>query len=581
MNDLREVNIDVDFPKIVVVGTQSSGKSSLLNAIINKNILPTGKNMVTRTPLDIRMIRSDEEKIEINNITFQYHEIERISEEIEMTTTNLLGNNKSVGDKPIIVNVYNKHIDNLSLIDLPGLTMVACRDKGQPENIKQQIRELIAKYISQENTIILTVMAGRQDLETDIGLDMIKEYDNAGGRTLGVITKVDLMNDGCDMTDYLEDNISKDLQLNYGYHLIMNKNGVMKNEEMEYFKSHPKYSNEKYKSQIGIKELTIKIKKILVDKIHKEMPNIKRKLITLESKNNKKLEIYGISPPININERKVFIQSQINDINNLIYGALNERGFVINTGSQLKNEFIRYRKEIIDNETHRNKGLLLEGIQRAITNYDGNHMSYSISPIEILEYCIKVDKLIYQYFPFGKKCVENVRDILYILIDEILKKINRFPKFHDFMKTLLYKNIETLANNTINKIEEIINMEEGYIWADDKDFIDELKNNKNKEGVEKIISMYMISFVKTYQNIVPKCIMYNMITQLTTINKNSFSKMMDEKYGGFGGQGGLDGQGGFNITIDTLLDEDEEIEKKRKESVVIKETLHKLLKNIS
>ena len=55
--------------------------------------------------------------------------------------------------------------------------MVACKDKGQPEDIKQQIKNLVGKYIKPRKTIILAVMAARSDLETDMGLDLIKKYD--------------------------------------------------------------------------------------------------------------------------------------------------------------------------------------------------------------------------------------------------------------------------------------------------------------------------------------------------------------------------------------------------------------------
>ena len=66
-------------------------------------------------------------------------------------------------------------------------------------------------------------MAARSDLETDMGLDLIKKYDPEGTRTIGVISKVDLMNKGSDVCDYLNNNISKDLQLNYGYYAIKNR----------------------------------------------------------------------------------------------------------------------------------------------------------------------------------------------------------------------------------------------------------------------------------------------------------------------------------------------------------------------
>ena len=95
--------------------------------------------------------------------------------------------------------------------------MVACTDKGQPKDIKTKIRNLITKYIAQKNNIILSVMSAREDLEADIALDLCKEFDPKGERTIGILTKIDLMNTGNNVENYLTGNISKDLTLKYGY----------------------------------------------------------------------------------------------------------------------------------------------------------------------------------------------------------------------------------------------------------------------------------------------------------------------------------------------------------------------------
>ena len=101
--------------------------------------------------------------------------------------------------------------------------MVACTDKGQPKDIKDKIRHLVGSYINHKNTIILAVMPARTDLEADIALDLIKQYDPKGIRTIGILTKVDLMNDNTDIVKYLENNVSKDLQLKYGYYAVRNR----------------------------------------------------------------------------------------------------------------------------------------------------------------------------------------------------------------------------------------------------------------------------------------------------------------------------------------------------------------------
>jgi GTP-binding protein EngB required for normal cell division len=548
INKLRDLGIDIDFPKICVVGTQSSGKSSLLNSIINKNILPVGTNMVTRTPLDIRLIKTlNKEKIEIDNNIFEDEcDYEKIGKVIDNITDDFAGCHKAVSNKPIIMNIYNKHLHNLSLIDLPGLTMVACTDKGQPANIKQQIRELISEYIKDENTIILAVMAARSDLEADIGLDMIKEYDPDGKRTLGVITKVDLMNDNNDIGDYLEnnENISKDLMLYYGYHAIMNKGSI--EDEKKYFNNHKKYSKLDT-NHFGIGELIKKIRNILIDKIKKNIPDIKKKLNKLENNINTRLKTIGNEPPINANDKKSFIQSEIIKINETINKALTQKGFSINTGTKIKNEFIRFREELVKHNN--NYGII--NIENALKNCEGNHMSYSISPIEILEYCIQSDKLIGNYLPISVKCIKNIKNILYELILITIKDLERFPDFYNFLKTKLTEQIDTSIKITILKINEIINMEENYIWTDDKDFVDELQNIKvsDKNCYNKLINMYLSAIVKIFQNTIPKCIMFNVVSILQI-------KMCEN-----------------NVSNDVSIDEKPEIENERKECLKIKQII--------
>ena len=187
-------NSNLEMPRLVVVGTQSSGKSSLLNRLLSMDILPVGKMMVTRTPLHIELQQS------LNNglIEFGYYQqsewvsekkfnfkppyptslqINQIQKEIEAQTIKKAGKEKNISSNPIYMKVFSPNVISLNLIDLPGLTMVACTDKGQPADIKQQIRELVKSYISSERTLILSVMAARPDLEADMGLDLIKECD--------------------------------------------------------------------------------------------------------------------------------------------------------------------------------------------------------------------------------------------------------------------------------------------------------------------------------------------------------------------------------------------------------------------
>jgi len=91
---------------------------------------------------------------------------------------------------------------NLTLIDLPGLTKVPVGD--QPADIEQQIRDMILTFVTKENCLILAVTSANTDLATSDALKLAKEVDPSGLRTIGVLTKLDLMDEGTDARDVLE-----------------------------------------------------------------------------------------------------------------------------------------------------------------------------------------------------------------------------------------------------------------------------------------------------------------------------------------------------------------------------------------
>ena len=100
------------------------------------------------------------------------------------------------------IRIHSPHVLNLTLVDLPGLTKVAVGD--QPEDIEYQIREMILSYIRPENTIILAVTPANQDLANSDALKLARMVDKNGDRTIGVITKLDLMDQGTDARDILD-----------------------------------------------------------------------------------------------------------------------------------------------------------------------------------------------------------------------------------------------------------------------------------------------------------------------------------------------------------------------------------------
>lgn len=133
-----------------------------------------------------------------NKIFTNFDDIRR---EIEDETDRMAGSNKGICPEPINLKIYSTRVVNLTLVDLPGLTKVPVGD--QPEDIENQIKDLLVKHIENPNSIILAVTAANTDMATSESLKLAKDVDPDGRRTLAVVTKLDLMDAGTDAIDIL------------------------------------------------------------------------------------------------------------------------------------------------------------------------------------------------------------------------------------------------------------------------------------------------------------------------------------------------------------------------------------------
>lgn len=180
-------------PSIVVIGSQSSGKSSVLEAIVGHEFLPKGTNMVTRRPIELTLINTADSLAEYGE--FPALGMGKITDfsQIQRTLTDLnlaVPAEQCVSDDPIQLSIYSPHVPDLSLIDLPGYIQVSGKD--QPPELKQKIADLCDKYIQPPN-VILAISAADVDLANSTALRASRRVDPRGERTIGVITKMDLV----------------------------------------------------------------------------------------------------------------------------------------------------------------------------------------------------------------------------------------------------------------------------------------------------------------------------------------------------------------------------------------------------
>ncbi|XP_014678673.1 PREDICTED: dynamin-1-like [Priapulus caudatus] len=181
------VSMSLDLPQIAVVGSQSAGKSSVLENFVGKDFLPRGSGIVTRRPLILQLMNANVEYGEfLHQKGRKYTDFDQIRKEIEDETDRVTGMNKGISSVPINLRVYSPHVLNLTLVDLPGMTKVAVGD--QPPDIEVQIREMVLQFITKDNCLILAVSPANTDLANSDALKIAKEVDPQGVRTIGVIT---------------------------------------------------------------------------------------------------------------------------------------------------------------------------------------------------------------------------------------------------------------------------------------------------------------------------------------------------------------------------------------------------------
>ncbi|XP_031714735.1 dynamin-1-like protein isoform X3 [Anarrhichthys ocellatus] len=310
----------IQLPQIVVVGTQSSGKSSVLESLVGRDILPRGTGIVTRRPLILQLVHidsedcrktSEENESKKNGRLYRgidgeewgkflhtkskiYTDFEEIRQEVEAETERISGNNKGISDEPIHLKIFSPHVVNLTLVDLPGITKVPVGD--QPKDIELQIKDLIFKYISNPNSIILAVTAANTDMATSEALKVAREFDPDGRRTLAVVTKLDLMDAGTDAMDVL---MGRVIPVKLGIIGVVNRSQLDINQKKlvaDAARDEYAFLQKKYPSlanRNGTKHLARTLNRLLMHHIRDCLPELKTRINVLASQYQSLLNGYG------------------------------------------------------------------------------------------------------------------------------------------------------------------------------------------------------------------------------------------------------------------------------------------------
>ncbi|XP_028966795.1 dynamin [Galendromus occidentalis] len=471
------VSLALDLPQIAVVGGQSAGKSSVLENFVGRDFLPRGSGIVTRRPLVLQLIHSPTEYAEFLHCRGKkFVNFDEVRKEIEDETDRVTGANKNISPVPINLRVYSPHVLNLTLIDLPGLTKVPVGD--QPADIEHQIREMLFQFIKKESCLILAVTSATQDLATSDALKIAKEVDPDGIRTIGVITKLDLMDDGTDARDILENKL---LPLRRGYVGVVNRSQrdiegkkdikVALDSERKFFLSHPSYRH--MADRLGTPFLQRVLNQQLTNHIRDSLPSLRDKLqkqlLTLEKEVEEYKHFRPDDPSRKTKAMLQMIQQLQTDFERNIEGS---RSAAINTselsgGARINRLFHeRFPFEIVKMEFDEKE--LRKEIAFAIRNIHGIRVGL-FTPDMAFEAIVK--RQIAKLKEPSLKCVDLVVQELGNVVRRCAERMNRYPRLREEVERIVTSHIREREQHTKHTISLLVEIQLAYMNTNHEDFI--------------------------------------------------------------------------------------------------------------
>ncbi|XP_010874311.2 dynamin-1-like protein isoform X2 [Esox lucius] len=511
INRLQEVFLTVgaeiiQLPQIVVVGSQSSGKSSVLESLVGRDFLPRGSGIVTRRPLVLQLvnvpplsertqqetgIKAEEWGTFLHSKNQIFTDFQEICKEIEEETERSSGGNKGISPEPIYLKIFSPHVLNLTLVDLPGITKVPVGD--QPEDIEAQVQQMILSFISNPNSLILSVSPANSDLATSDALKLAREVDPDGRRTLLVVSKLDLMDAG---TDALEVLLGRVIPVRLGIVGVVNRSqhdintqksieDTARDEQAFLQRHYPSLA-----SRCGSRYLARTLSRLLMHHIRDCLPELKSRVTVLSAQYQARLSSYG--QPVEDHSATLLqiVTKFASDYCNTIEGTATH----IQTSELCGGARICY----IFHETFGRTlqsidplgGLTELDILTAIRNATGPRPALFVPEIS---FELLVKRQIKRLEEPSLRCVELVHEELQRIIQHCssysTQELLRFPKLHDSIVEVVTSLLRKRLPITNEMVHNLVQIELAYINTKHPDFTDAAQvsasvNSQQQDGVK-------------------------------------------------------------------------------------------------
>ncbi|CAF0736670.1 unnamed protein product [Adineta steineri] len=494
----------ITLPEIVVVGDQSVGKSSVLEAI-------SELRMKTTEDKEYAIIRgavgSTTEK--------RFDDLTKIADEVTRLTVEIAGKGVNVSANPIYLTVYKRDIlYDLTLIDLPGITRNAL--PGQAENIHQQTLDLINKYIEPPTAIVLHVIPASVDFTTSESMKLAKVFDPSCERQLIGVSKIDKYDKG--IAEKLQGRGLGSMELQLGCVAVLNRNqdeidqnisfDEMKQREERFFVDHKQAFEHLPNEFKGSKQLVRRLATIQQERIRSTFPDIIKRLRKQIAE--KKAQLKKIPASMNTeSECWTTFQSMINIYRESISDNVKgEYGQVASTNITNVPTTSKNVKDESDSDINFNF-TLFESDEGSLSNEDEDHIAYHIYHLQlkfqkecrnsftdffsnnyhkiVLREIDRTAGVSLPNFPSYQIIVGLFRKELQKLPDcchELVEKMhdNVYRRLKDRLKEVVIKQLNDVKEKLLERVLEILDTERRVFTLNHyyMDTINKLKEN-NKE----------------------------------------------------------------------------------------------------